>query len=184
MEKNIIKSLCIVLGIMFLSACTNLDETIYDQVESSNFYNTRKDVERVVARPFEHCYHMLQFRHFLQELPSDQIISPSRDGWWDDGGRWRRYHYHTWTAEDDYFEFLWNSGFEGIGQCNFGIEELKKIDKAKFNFTQEEIDGYIASLRVLRAFCYLSLLDGFRNVPYVVSFEDQTKNTEGQVEPR
>ena len=68
MEKNIIKSLCIVLGIMFLSACTNLDETIYDQVESNNFYNTRKDVERVVARPFEHCYHMLQFRHFLQEL--------------------------------------------------------------------------------------------------------------------
>ena len=80
MGKNIIKSLCIVLGIMFLSACTNLDETIYDQVESGNFYNTRKDVERVVARPFEHCYHMLQFRHFLQELPIRLSLRLAMDG--------------------------------------------------------------------------------------------------------
>lgn len=86
MKSIIIKNLCIVVGVLFLASCTNLDETLYDQVESSNFYNTRKDVERIVARPFEHCYHMIQYRHFLQELPSDQIITPSRDGWWDDGG--------------------------------------------------------------------------------------------------
>lgn len=42
MGKNIIKSLCIVLGIMFLSACTNLDETIYDQVESGQLLQYTK----------------------------------------------------------------------------------------------------------------------------------------------
>ena len=183
MKSIIIKNLCIVVGVLFLASCTNLDETLYDQVESSNFYNTRKDVERIVARPFEHCYHMIQYRHFLQELPSDQIITPSRDGWWDDGGCWRRYHYHTWTPQDDYFEFLWNEGFQGISQCNFGIEQLATVDREKFGFTNEEIDNYTASLRTLRALCYISLLDGFRNLPYVVSFEDQTKNTETQVEP-
>lgn len=183
MKSIIIKNLCIVVGVLFLASCTNLDETLYDQVESSNFYNTRKDVERIVARPFEHCYHMIQYRHFLQELPSDQIITPSRDGWWDDGGCWRRYHYHTWTPQDDYFEFLWNEGFQGISQCNFGIEQLANVDREKFGFTNEEIDNYTASLRTLRALCYISLLDGFRNLPYVVSFEDQTKNTETQVEP-
>ena len=183
MKNIIIKNLCIVLGVLILASCTNLDETLYDQVDSSNFYNTRKDVERIVARPFEHCYHMIQYRHFLQELPSDQIITPSRDGWWDDGGCWRRYHYHTWTPQDDYFEFLWNEGFQGISQCNFGIEQLATVDREKFGFTNEEIDNYTASLRTLRALCYISLLDGFRNLPYVVSFEDQTKNTETQVEP-
>lgn len=82
MKNMIIRNLCIGLGAIVLASCTNLDETLYDQVESNNFYNTRKDVERIVARPLEHCYHMLQYRHFLQELPSDQIITPSRD----DGG--------------------------------------------------------------------------------------------------
>ena len=37
-----------------LVACTNLDETLYDQVASQNYYNTKEDVIRSVLRPFEH----------------------------------------------------------------------------------------------------------------------------------
>ena len=32
-----------------LVGCTNLDETLYDQVASQNYYNTKSDVIRAVA---------------------------------------------------------------------------------------------------------------------------------------
>ena len=183
--KYIMKIWCFAITVSLLASCTDLDETLYDQVDSSNFYNTREDVERAIVRPCEHCYHLLQARHFLQELPADQIITPSRDGWWDDAGKWRRFHYHTWTAEDvDYLSFLWDKSFMGIEQCNSVIEDLARLDFNKFGFTKAEFDNYTAQCRVLRAFFYITLLDGFRHCPLVVSFNDQSKNTENQVEPR
>ena len=170
--------------VFMLCGCTDLDETVYDQVTSQNFYNTRQDVERAVIRPFEHNFHLIQHRHFTQELTADQIITPSRDGWWDDAGKWRRFHYHTWTAEDgDYLFYLWNDSYMGIGQCNNVMEDLAILDHNKFGFTQEEFDNYIAQCRTLRAFFYMVLIDGFRNCPLVVSFNDQSKNTETQVAP-
>ena len=49
------------LGIMAgtvisLPSCTDLSETVYDQVMSQNYYNTKQDVINAVFRPFEHIY--------------------------------------------------------------------------------------------------------------------------------
>ena len=78
------------LATVFATGCTNLDETLYDQVGSQNYYNTQMDVVRATFRPFEHAFWSIQSRHVLNELSADQLITPTRDGWWDDGGRWRR----------------------------------------------------------------------------------------------
>ena len=43
-------------SVLVLGSCTNLDETLYDQVGSDNYYNTKMDVIRAVFRPFEHAY--------------------------------------------------------------------------------------------------------------------------------
>ena len=51
--KNIMIATASVLA---LGSCTNLDETLYDQVGSDNYYNTKMDVIRAVFRPFEHAY--------------------------------------------------------------------------------------------------------------------------------
>ena len=121
----------------------------------------------------------------LQELTADQLITPVRDGWWDDGGRWRRYHYHTWTLEDSpQILYLWNGQYQGIGQCNWVIEDLESLDPAKFGYTEAEFNDMKAQCRTLRAMFYLTLLDAFRNGPLVVSFYDQSKNTKTQVEPK
>ena len=40
-------------SVLALGSCTNLDETLYDQVGSDNYYNTKMDVIRAVFRPFE-----------------------------------------------------------------------------------------------------------------------------------
>ena len=170
--------LATVLGLFQLTSCTDLEETLYD-------YNTKNDVVRATFRPFEHAYWSIQSRHVLNELTADQLITPTRDGWWDDGGRWRRLHYHDWNVEDGGdAQSEWNGCFQGIMQCNYVIEDLQQLDASRFGFSAAEFDNLTAQCRVLRAWFYLRLLDGFRNVPLAVSYSDVSQNTETQVEPR
>lgn len=168
-----------------LAACTDLDEKLYDQVGSQNYYNTKSDVVRAVFRPFEHAFWSIQSRHVLNELTADQLITPTRDGWWDDGGKWRKLHYHQWNVEDGGdAQTEWNGCFQGIGQCNYVIEDMQTLSAEKFGFTQAEFDNLAAQCRALRAWFYIRLLDAFRNVPLAVSFNDMSKNSDGQVEPK
>lgn len=167
------------------SSCTNLDETLYDQVASQNYYNTKQNVIAATFRPFEHAYWSICSRHVLNELTADQLITPTRDGWWDDGGKWRRLHYHTWNVDDGGdAQTEWNGCFQGIMQCNVVIEDLETLSPDKFGFSQEEFNNLKAQCRVLRAWFYIRLLDAFRHVPLAVSFNDISKNSEGQVEPK
>lgn len=173
-----------VAGIAMLASCTDLDETLYDQVGTPNYYNTKNDVVRAVFRPFEHAFWSIQSRHVLNELSADQLITPSRDGWWDDSGRWRRLHYHQWNVEDGGdAQTEWNGCFQGIMQCNYVIEDLAKLDHAKFGFSEAEFDNLRAQCRALRAWFYIRLLDAFRNIPLAVSYSDVSLNTMTQVEP-
>ncbi len=166
-------------------SCTDLDETLYDQVGTQNYYNTKNDVVRAAFRPFEHAFWSIQSRHVLNELTADQLITPTRDGWWDDGGTWRRLHYHDWNVEDGGdAQTEWNGCFQGIMQCNYVIDDLDQLEASRFGFSDAEFDNLKAQCRVLRAWFYLRLLDGFRNVPLAVSFNDVSKNTETQVAPQ
>lgn len=180
-----IKYIAVSLGLLAAASCTDLSENLYDQVDSNNYYNTKKDVIHAVFRPFEHAYWSIQSRHVLNELTADQLITPTRDGWWDDGGRWRRLHYHEWNVEDGGdAQTEWNGCFQGIMQCNVVIEDLAKLNAEKFGFSEAEFNNLGAQCRALRAWFYLRLLDGFRNVPLAVSFADVSKNTTKQVEPQ
>ena len=107
--------LAAVIGLSVMTSCTDLDETLYDQVGTQNYYNTKSDVVRATFRPFEHAFWSIQSRHVLNELTADQLITPTRDGWWDDGGKWRRLHYHEWNVEDGGdAQSEWNGCFQGI----------------------------------------------------------------------
>ncbi len=166
-----------------ITSCTNLDETVYDQVVSENYYNTQMDVIRSAFRPFEHAFWSIQSRMVLNELTADQLITCARDGWWDDGGRWRRLHYHKWLVEDGDQLTEWNGCFQGIMQCNVSIEDLNRLNAGDFGFTEAEFNNLKAQCRVLRAWFYIRLLDAFRNIPLAVSFYDQNLNSDGQVAP-
>lgn len=170
---------------MLFTSCTDLDEKLYDQVGSQNYYNTKKNVIAATFRPFEHAFWSIQSRHVLNELTADQLITPTRDGWWDDGGKWRRLHYHTWNVDDGGdAQTEWNGCFQGIMQCNVVIEDLDKLSPDQFGFSQDEFNNLKAQCRALRAWFYIRLLDAFRHVPLAVSFNDISKNSEGQVEPK
>ena len=170
------------LPLLALGSCTNLDETLYDQVGSENYYNTKMDVIRATFRPFEHAFWSIGSRHVLNELTADQLITPTRDGWWYDGGKWERLHYHTWTVDDlGEAQTEWNGCFQGIMQCNLVIEDLSRFTPERFGFSSVEFDNLKAQCRTLRAWFYLRLLDAFRNVPLVTTYSDMPNNP--QVEP-
>ena len=165
-----------------VTACTDLSETLYDQVGSENYYNSQMDIIRAVYRPFEHAYYSVQSRQVIQELSSDQISTWKKDDWWEDGGRWSRLHYHTWTIEEELFKTEWETCFQGIMQCNYVMDDLAILDPAKFNLTKADFDALVCQCRTLRAWFYLRLLDEFRNVPLAVS-SDVAKNSESNVSP-
>lgn len=172
---------------MFLSgfmlfSCTNLDETIYDQVSNDNYYNTRMDVIRAVFRPFEHGYYSVCSRQVIEELSGDLVATWKKDDWWEDGGRWSRLHYHTWTIEEEVLKTEWDGCFTGIMQCNYVLDDLDMLEPAGFGFTAEEFENLKAQCRTLRAWFYIRLLGTFRNIPLAVS-RDISKNSEGQVSP-
>lgn len=172
------------IGCISLAGCTDLDETLYDQVGSQNYYNTKNDVIRAAFRPFEHAFWSIGSRHVLNELTADQLITPTRDGWWDDGGKWRRLHYHQWDVEDGGdAQTEWNGCFQGIMQCNYVIEDLDKLSAEQFGFSQPEFDNIKAQCRALRAWFYLRLLDAFRNVPLATGFTGEANKTQQQIKP-
>ena len=107
------------LGIMAgtvisLPSCTDLSETVYDQVMSQNYYNTKQDVINAVFRPFEHIYESIVRRHEHEELTGDQLITPTRGTWWYDGGKWEKYHYHQY---DDINQEDWTNEYRSMQSC-------------------------------------------------------------------
>ena len=171
-----LKNIALAGAAVMLVSCTNLDETVYDQVMSDNYYNTKMDVIRAVNRPFEHAYWSVQSRMPLNELSGDQIITPTRDSWWYDGGKWEKFHYHTWDAEADYLDSEWDGCFTGIMQCNYVIEDLDRLDGSALGFTESEFESMKQQCRVMRAYFYLRLLDMFRNVPFYTSTDPDSSD--------
>ncbi len=170
---------------MTMTGCTNLDETLYDQVATENYYNTKEDVIRVALRPLEHAYWSIQSRHVINELSADQLITPTRDGWWDDAGKWRTLHYHEWDVEyGGDIQTEWNGCFQGIMQCNYVMEDLEGLNPSDFGFSDAEFNSLSNQCRATRAWFYLRLLDAFRNVPLAVSYNNVDLNTESQVSPQ
>ena len=176
--------LAVPAALMTASSCTDLSETLYDQVASNNYYNTKNDVIRAVLRPFEHGFWSIQNRHVLNEESADQLITPTRGDWWDDGGRWARLHRHKWLVTNGEAQSEFNGCYQGIGQDNKVIEDLDKLSASKFGFSEDEFKNLRAQNHVLRAWFYIRLLDAFRNIYLSQSFYDQSKNSKEQVPPK
>lgn len=165
-------------GALFLtSACTKLDENAYDQIAADDFYNNKTEVLSAVLRPYTHANAWVTpsgqdgwWR--LAELSGDQLAWPTKGRHGEDGGKWKRLHYHTWTVDEGGINQAWVLMYWGMGLCNSAISNIEKRDIAKMGISQTEKDAYIAELKLLRAFHYLKLMDLFGNIPISTSVPD------------
>lgn len=101
---------------------------------------------------------------YAQELPTDECIIAWNDLTLKD------YHEQDWTSSDPFISNLYYRLFYQISLCNEFIREStdSKLDERGMSSTEkDEIAGYRAEARFLRALSYWHALDLFGNVPFV-----------------
>lgn len=177
--KKITTAIIIGLPLFLASSCAKkLQETPYDQVVTDNFYNNKNEVLSAVLRPYTHANAWATpgqdgwWR--LSELSADQLAWPVKGRHGQDGGKWLRLHYHSWTPDDDFVTGAWRLMWWGLGLCTDPIQNLEKRSNTQMGITQQEKDAYIAELRLLRAFHYIKLLDLYGNIPIVTKIGEPT----------
>ena len=159
--------------VMVTSACKKqLDENAYDLLIADNFYNNKTEVLSAVLRPYTHANAWVTpsgqdgwWRP--AELSADQLAWPTKGRHGEDGGKWKRLHYHTWTVDEGGLNNAWRLMYTGVGFCNDPIENIEKRSLTQMGLTQTEKDSFLAELKLLRAFHYLKLMDLFGNIPVV-----------------
>jgi len=177
MKKYIIKITYILsIGLLFLSnGCTDLDESIYSELNKSNFYNNKTEVLQAALRPFTHMQAWIaptgnSGYYYHSELSADQVAWPQKGRHGYDGGDHFRQHYHTWTANESRMRSTWDLIWTGVGYVNAAIEDISAIDPESIDdLSQEEKESILAELYVLRAFHYMKIIDLWGNVPVVIT---------------
>jgi len=159
------------------SACTDLDETLYDKVASSDYGKTAAEVETIVGKAYASLrgfsddisisYPTCEYVFFLNECVSDEACIPTRGTDWYDGGRYQQAQFHTWTPDNAMILSAWRYCFEGISQVNAVIYQVEQS-----GLSADETGTINAELRGLRAYYYYLLLDMFGNVPIITDYED------------
>lgn len=99
-----------------------------------------------------------------QELPTDEAIIA-----WNDGNL-RDYHDMDWTSNNEFVGAMYNRIYYQVTLCNEFIRESadEKIAERGFSGTDaDDIRGFRAEARYLRALSYWHALDLFGNVPFV-----------------
>jgi len=147
--KSFVKSSIAVLslGLVLISGgCFNLDEKVYNEVTQSTFTATQKDVIALVASGYTPLRYIMDWQGLfdIQEEPGDVIVTPTRPNGWDDGGTYKRMHFHTWDNQQWQPRNTWLTSYEAIGNIN---RVMKQIDEGELPLTEQQALPYKAELR-------------------------------------
>ncbi|GAA4922155.1 RagB/SusD family nutrient uptake outer membrane protein [Mucilaginibacter defluvii] len=174
--KKLAQASCLTV-LLSAAACTKLDETAYSQIRSDDFFNNKNEVISAVLRPYTHANAWATpsgqdgwWRP--SELSADQLAWPTKGRHGEDGGKWKRLHYHTWTNDEGGLNNAWSLMYWGVGLCNIAIQSIEKVNGPAIGLTEVEKAGYLAELKLLRAYHYLKLMDLFGNIPLATVVPD------------
>jgi starch-binding outer membrane protein, SusD/RagB family len=158
--------IAVILAMAIAPSCTELEETLYTEIRSEDFYKTQEEVISALA-PAYGDLRWLGDVFLLTTMNTDHTLIPTRGRHWYDGGHWQRMHEHTWTSETPQINGVWGYGFDRVNRANMLIYQLQQLD----NIDTELRDRFIAELKMIRAFGYYHLIDFFGNVPIVDRFD-------------
>ncbi|HXO73710.1 MAG TPA: hypothetical protein VN824_00745, partial [Puia sp.] len=99
----------VVLTVAIIGGCTKLNEVPYSTIVASQFLTSRQAVIQDFIRSFEHGYWSIQGNDVFaaEEDPTDELMTPNRQGDWQNGGYFQRMHYHTWVPTDAFCDGAW-----------------------------------------------------------------------------
>ena len=173
MTKNIILSLMAGASLLCsMPACTDLDETVYDNLPSNAFGSTETEVKALLGTVYKTLKVYPADVNFLSldEMSSSSAVTPTRKGGdWYDGGQYREIYMHTWTSQTSVIKGAWSNASLAIGTCNANLEVIK----ASEILTPETKTQYEAEVRGVRAFWIYKMMDEWGNIPLVTDYNDK-----------
>jgi starch-binding outer membrane protein, SusD/RagB family len=166
--------LSVIILLVSLNSCTDLNEDVYDLLTEDKFYENFSDEDLVGALGSVYSdmrglvaglqLHVKGCWLYTGEESSDLWITPKRGGAWYDGGIYFRLNQHTWAVDHQHFKNVWRTFYKGVNNCNRLIYQFSERDF-------ENKDGVMAEIRVARAFWYYHLIDFFGNVPLETQYD-------------
>ena len=147
-------------------SCTDLDETLYSQLDNDNFLQTEEEISSALGavysglRTFQNNDHL-----WTIYCTTDEVAIPGRTGGdWAGDGQDQQMTDHKWTVNNRFFRGTWEAFFAQVNICNQLIHQLQQIDPSKYSV-------YISEVKTIRALWYLWFIDMWGNVPIVDRFD-------------
>lgn len=173
------KKLVIITAIASLftafTSCTNLDEELYSEISSINFYNNKAELTSALLLPYKHLAAIQECIFFAEELAADNFALATKGPHGYDGGIYIRVYQHTLTPEDNYVIQPWNKFYEGVGHVNNVLGDITNLNYGNLGLTVTDQESNIAEMKILRAYFYYYLLDVFGDVPIVTALDQKGK---------
>lgn len=139
------------------TSCTNLDETLYDQLNDSNIdLSNENDLSLILGASVAQYRYLVEdwfgMFHLIEES-TDQYMVPSRPGvgW---GDTYVNLHKHNWSYSVDQIQNPWDIAYRGIAYANMVLDAAP-----------EDAKESIAQAKFFRGMFYYHLLDMFGNAP-------------------
>ncbi|MDY3070314.1 MAG: RagB/SusD family nutrient uptake outer membrane protein [Parabacteroides sp.] len=175
--------LSLVVFIIPISCSNNLDEIVYDRVTEQTYGYSEKDFIPTIASVYSYLRELpTQHNYFVaQEVCADAIVMPPNASGWDNGGVYRRMHYHLWNSEQNHVVNMWHTFYKGALLCNKVLEQLEHNILPAPNEKEKKIG--VAEVRAMRAYYYWLICDNFGDAPLVTSsnMELPSKNTRREI---
>ena len=146
-----------------LSACTDLDEKVYDRIDAGVYYQNEASVKGAVAAIYGQTSQTLAGENFfhLSEYPSDQITWRVWNGglWgWDEAMK-TVLSWHNWTSESTIINNAWNGAWTAIGLSNLLLSDLEGLSATALGMTDAQLAQYVAEVRTIRAWNYYCIFE-------------------------
>ncbi len=172
-----IKKICLLVPVVMLASCWELDQEVLDGVTADDVANSDNPVLIDVLKASAYSRIVGSWGGHnsiwsIHEVSSDELSIPQKGADWEDGGQWLRMHRHTWNPSEESFNNSWNYCYSAIGEINNLL--IQYPDLPELN----------AELKVLRAFIYLWLIDTWGNVPIITETDtggNPTNNSRAEV---
>lgn len=172
--KTSIKSIFIAAILCGMFGCSNnLDEKVYSSVTQQSYTYTTDDFDPVVANIYRYIRTFTDHWGFFtaQEVTGDCIVLAPNASGWDDGGVYRRMHYHTWNSQQEHVNNMWNNLYRGALICNNIINQIEEDIVPAPSAAAKEAG--LAEVRAMRAFYYWQILDNYGDAPLTITMDTE-----------
>jgi hypothetical protein len=179
---NLFKILPVAAALTVLGQCS-VEPTYYTEV-TDEVYNSsgsaQTGVWQILAVPFEHVKSYMgnvPMTYFPapNELTSDEMVMPNRNGDWYDGGFYLNDFYHNWgVSSDSYWVYAYEQIMQGVVKCWDSYARLEAIDFDAIEFPAGTKEWMRAQVKATIAYLYLIGIDYYGGMPLYTTMAEGT----------